>query len=742
MPIGGGGFGEGGFGDQGFGAPPPPPSGNATVIQSAIAGPSPNTSYSLQFGSNVVAGDLLIVKAWCGCQSPVSIHVSDDQGNVYTQDVNGAANDANFPNYWIVAGIFRAIAGTGGVRPIISVSFTGATVILGGASIAEYPLAAATPLDTSSADGNNGAVGASTAALTTGHNSEIVISLGVSQGGGGSSGSGWTTRDTWTLSPFSALGQDQGAPAAGTPVASTRTGAQTSVVLLVAYRLNPATFFSLGLSDTISPADSITKRIFTFLGDLVTPADTTLARLGAMHAGTEVFTLSETRVLRTSKVSGDTATPVESLVRSGSHSYLETGSIVDSLANSSARLWQETVSIVESAGRTFARKAAEVFALADGFLKTPALLLNEALILVELIERFAFRVLAESLTPSDLLKRAAARLMADALSLLDAIFSGGFRTFQTFLDNSVYSDSLSNSSRRLLTDLLPVVNVVAGAISLHMGDLDPPTDSVQPRHGVTVSDTVSTSDSLRKRISRSFGEVLSWIESLLGRWIPGLGFPREIVVPTVQRAFIVDAVVTAFRVPAVRRAFVAEEDAMLYLLKHPGSTEDFDIDLSGLSAIAIDSISVPAVSGLTIADQGATLPLARIRIGGGVAGQLYLISLLATMHSGEIKVVNLTLRVALVIGTVNATQVPVEKDPRSNENFQLDWTPALGDDVVVSSSWQASPPVPVTHQSFDGVSASAWLGPSGNGRFPLTNTVTTARGQIKACDLFLLVAAQ
>ena len=747
-------------------------------IQSAIAGPSPSLNFAPQFSSNVSAGDLLIVEFWIGYVTGVfpSVTLSDDAGNSYSPIVDTIVDSVVSGNS-IFAAIYAATANSSS-RPTVTVQFNGsATVVLAGVGIYEYPppVGATNGFDTGVQLSDNGTVGSCSGGGTTSHPHEVVIALGVGEQGS-FSGTGWTSRNTWSSGSFSADGQDQTALTSSTSFSATETATDCSVLLIAAFRISTA--IAISFSAVVVPSGASRA---VFQSDARVAALPIAASSRAGRFATQSPAVQNRLPSSTSLRSGKVATAVRS-ASSAAVSYLR-----NAVFNPQGLLSGFRGS--RSASGTKSHAASPLPAAGSA----PRLLSRA----------HAGEMSPEIGTPH---KAYAPGLLGLIASLAGSISRGSSSAMQVFM--ATLSQDAAVSTRLAMRSGGGVLSPESGGKSQAVGQsrqavIDPPAASAARTAGRGLSAAVQSVSGFMTRMKVQPIAFAGWIRGFAGRaaetpgksisptlapastssmrlgsrstsatqapvspvlrkgWVGRLAghvqgwFGRvssfvfnlpggtRLVVPLLQRSFVATAYPTGIPVPLLTRSYLGRENLMLYLTKHPLSTEDFNIDLTALAGVqVITSISVTPPSGLTIVDQHAVLPMATLRIGGGTAGVGYLISILATLNTGEVKVQNLTLTVALTAAAVNATQVPVEKDPQSNEKFQLLWADMLGSDTIVSSSWQVSPPVPVTNPSFDGTSASAWLGTSAPGRYPLTNTVTTLGGQVKACDLYLIVAPQ
>jgi len=673
-----------------------------------------------------------------------SVSISDNQGNSYVADVS-ATRKASSSSHAVHAWIYSAVVGTGGNRPILTVDFgnVASGILLAGAGFLEYPTVGSPPVDTTSSATDDGTVGHSTANLTTGHNNELVIALGVGEGDA-FSGSGWTQRNLWS-GTFSAEGEDQTVASAGGTVSATESSATVSCIILAAYRMVAANVYN----------DSLTFGVAAGTAQQVAVGFSGALTFGVAGGTAEVDfatfrdVLSLGALLATSDALATAfGVPITLGISSGT-------------TDSGTASIRDGIGLGVQAGLSYSLLTAFSGPVGIGILAasvtTAQAVLRGA---IALGSQEATTAASQAIVQAGAPLGIAAGTSANAQAVIAGAIAAGI--LQGIAANpggaTVYSDVIGLGVAASAQAGVAVGGFVSATLGLLAGIGNSVRLDVRDVLVLGSAEGFQSAAFLQAAAQIGIGlgahigagplvtfrdhVSLAIFAATLARYITPATI-RLLTVPVLQRSFTVAARSNVIPVPVCQRSFMVQEEVMLYLLKHPLSTEDFDIDLTGLAGITtINSISVPAVAGITLADQGLALPMARIRIGGGASGQAYLISVLANLDSGEVKVVNLTLTVALVPGIVNATQVPVEKDPRSNENFQLLWTPMLGTDTVASSSWQASPPVPVTNPTNDTQSASAWLGASANGRYPLTNTIMTGRGQVKACDLYLLVNPQ
>ncbi len=762
-------------------------------IQSAVFGPGSGSSFPAQFTTqNVVLGDIIIVAIWLNNgYIPATTTATDDAGNTYSLDCERGSSAASDNTYAVI--LSTTVVHGAGTKLTVTVSMPG-NVGLARLYIAEYPKAAATRFDTSASAFGNGVTTVPTVSLTTATTNELLFST-VSWGGYdfpvGTHGTGYTLEDNQNPAAWGGLMQDRatttiGSYSATASISTDDGGPGQVVVLLAAYRIATPTVYddviSLGVGAATAPqaavsfagslafgvaggtadlgaasiADIATLGLLAGTSDSAQTSLSPQAAFGVLAGTTDAITAAMAMAVSLGTLDGTAA-----LAASVSFPSLALG-VGAAIAGSVAATIRDVVLLgvldgTSSVAALSVSGAAQLGVGASaGATAATSLLASIALGNLDGISGSANASVAGSVslgalagTSASIQAIIAGAIAAGIIQGISASPGGGGTIYSDAIGLGVGAAALAGAqvgASLALTLGAQAGATVSGQLNVNEIALLAALFTVQPtvlmqaatNVGLAVGVHLATSPAVvfRDQIA------LAAFAATLARTITPATV-RLLTVPLLQRSFVAKATRTVVQVPVLQRAFIGQEEVMLYLFKHPGSTEDFSIDLTSVADnTTIDSISVPAVGGLTIVDRGASLPMATLRIGGGVAGQGYLISVLATLDSGEIKVVNLTLAVVLVAGLVNATQVPVDKDPRSNENFQLVWTPMLGADAIASSSWQASPPVPVTNPTFDDQSASAWLGVSANGRHSLTNTVTTVSGQVKACDLFLMVAPQ
>ncbi len=543
-------------------------------------------------------------------------------------------------------------------------------------------------------------------------------------------------------------------------------------------------------SEVLVISDAIVRRGLRSFPDVFSPVDSLKKTGGRVYS--EAVSLLDSTVLSTRRVFSDIAILTESFFGGTGHHGSDSLSISDSMLRSDTRNLNDSFSVSDSLRNLTRKLFLEVLSLVDVLSIGGSRVVSfiESFIPQDLLVKLVGRSMTESISPADAIRLATGKAVAEVASPSDSILLRAGHTFleilslsdartaassvhmsdlvpiseaRTFAASSHVSDTIALSevmhsgpakplaetlppsdslflrAGRRFIEILTLSDFRSSGVSVHMADTAPLSDAIQPLRGVAMADSITPSDSLLRRTVRNFREVFDWLESLVRQFIPGLGTPRVLRVPALHRIFAAEAAVTALAVPALQRSFVAREEVMRFAFKHPASTEDFTYDLSALAGLrTITSISVPAVSPLTIVDRGATLPSVVLRIGGGVVGHSYVVAIIATLDNLETKTANLTVVVQ------NTQIIGVLKDPNSNQNFQVDWTPELGADTVASSTWPATPPstITITNKVNDGGSASAWIGGGAVGKYTITNTILTTGGQVKACDLALTVSPQ
>lgn len=174
--------------------------------------------------------------------------------------------------------------------------------------------------------------------------------------------------------------------------------------------------------------------------------------------------------------------------------------------------------------------------------------------------------------------------------------------------------------------------------------------------------------------------------------------------------------------------------AKISAVKHSLSVEDFSFDLTLFagSDTILSIASVVDIPGITITDTGVFLPALKLRIGGGVAGIVYTISLTATMASGDSSIFEVVLSIA-------QTAIQLSKFQHEAKTYTVLWDQQLDiSDTIVGSTW-SSGDLALSGEAHNTNSASAVIGGGTIGANRATNIVALASGQQLAVDLIVYV---
>lgn len=93
--------------------------------------------------------------------------------------------------------------------------------------------------------------------------------------------------------------------------------------------------------------------------------------------------------------------------------------------------------------------------------------------------------------------------------------------------------------------------------------------------------------------------------------------------------------------------------------------------------------------------------------------------------------------------TVSGGKPTINKDPDAVLDYPFDWAPWLKGvgDTIVSATFEVDPPLTITRQAFDAMTATVWLsgGVVGSGSLRVTCRIVTLDGRTDERSIFLKI---